>query len=232
MLYFFCLFLFGSFLFLFASLQVHGYENATGTFGLSLTEIEPPPSYDSCLTAAGPIPYDIIFSVPFTIQTSVDASTLGCGNTVDSLFSVPGIWISVLADGGTITASIDCSEEETNDDDDDFRIYVLQGDCSVGLECIDSSSIGQCSISWMSEESETYYLFVSIIITILFVCLFFFVVILLWSLLVYLFISVAKRILRYVHSKNKKNTRVYQCHLILPKPFFPFLTSVRLDSRT
>jgi hypothetical protein len=132
--------------------QVHGYNNVTGNFGLFVEDLGGAPTFDTCEAAGGPAPLDETVSITLASNSIVDSGILACTPPSGSTTTVPGVWLYTSGDGGEITASV-CDAVGA------ASIYVYKGDCS-NPECVEFVN-DACSVIWSSQVDEVYYMFVS-----------------------------------------------------------------------
>jgi len=136
---------------------VHGYDNSTGSFGLSIEDGGGNPTFDNCRLAGGPIPLNKEVPLELSESARYDPNVLPCGfNNADfDNIIQQGAWFYTIGDGGDLTFSVCDSPEGT-------EIFVYE----ANLACIDPSCVrvvaySGCSITWKSEALQEYFLFVS-----------------------------------------------------------------------
>jgi hypothetical protein len=135
-------------------LLVTSNSNTTSEFELRIVD------NDFCGNAFGPItPRAGQFvngstSNGATIDT-IETQSPSCGSAFSP--TAPGVWYTIIGDGGVITAST------CNGTDFDSQISVFTGSCS-DLECVDGNDDAKCGkeslVSIQSKKDETYHVLV------------------------------------------------------------------------
>ncbi len=105
---------------------VHGFDDATGTFDLSVTCADPPPPNDACISAEDIECGDVV-SGSTTNATFDNVGSCGTSNTA------PGVWYSFTGTGGAVRFST-CSPNTNYD----TKISVFTGICDE-LVCVDGN---------------------------------------------------------------------------------------------
>jgi hypothetical protein len=131
-------------------IAVHGYDNATGTFGFYVEDRGGAPVFDTCEGAGGPVSLGHV--VPVALADAA-TSILDCGSSTVAPVTVQGSWLYTIGHGGSITASV-CEANPSG-----AKLFVYEGDCS-GLACMDTTA-DACSVTWTSVPNQGYYMFVS-----------------------------------------------------------------------
>lgn len=130
---------------------VHGYQNATGEFGFEAKTTGQPTIFDTCSTAGGPLPLNYDIPLYLSDSANVGFSISKCTGIGGSAV-VQGVWTFVVADGGTITASVcDGSPPGTS-------IFVFSGTCN-SLFCINPGGTS-CEDSFPSNPNQSYRIFI------------------------------------------------------------------------
>jgi hypothetical protein len=123
---------------------------ATTSFTLCIYDIPPPPVNDDCIGAIA-----VACNTPISATTAFAAAEVGvatCGTTI----TAPGVWYTVVGNGGLITASL-CTGTGY-----DSKINVFSGDCS-NLVCVggnDDFCGVQSEYSWTGTPGTMYYILV------------------------------------------------------------------------
>jgi hypothetical protein len=126
---------------------------ATTDFTLCIYDVPPPPVNDDCTGAIA-----IVCNTPISATTAFAAAEVGvatCGATITS----PGVWYTVMGNGGLITASL-CTGTGY-----DSKINVFSGDCA-NLVCVGGNddfcgAVGlQSEYSWTGAAGTMYYILV------------------------------------------------------------------------
>lgn len=123
---------------------------ATTSFTLCIYDVPPPPVNDDCIGAIA-----VVCNTPISSTTSFANAEVGvatCGTTI----SAPGVWYTVVGNGGLITASL-CTGTGY-----DSKINVFSGDCS-NLVCVggnDDFCGIQSEYSWTGTPGTMYYILV------------------------------------------------------------------------
>ncbi len=123
---------------------------ATTSFTLCIYDIPPPPVNDDCTGAIA-----VVCNTPISSSTAFAAAEVGvatCGTTI----SAPGVWYTVIGNGGLITASL-CTGTGY-----DSKLNVFSGDCT-NLICVggnDDFCGTQSEYSWTGAAGTMYYILV------------------------------------------------------------------------
>lgn len=123
---------------------------ATTSFTLCIYDIPPPPVNDDCSGAIA-----ITCNTPISATTGFANAEVGvatCGTTI----SAPGVWYTVVGNGGLITASL-CTGTGY-----DSKLNIFSGDCS-NLVCVggnDDFCGVQSEYSWTGTDGTLYYILV------------------------------------------------------------------------
>jgi hypothetical protein len=123
---------------------------ATTGFTLCIYDIPPPPVNDDCTGAIA-----VVCNTPISSTTGFAAAEVGvatCGTTI----SAPGVWYTVMGNGGLITASL-CTGTGY-----DSKINVFSGDCA-NLICVggnDDFCGLQSEYSWTGAAGTMYYILI------------------------------------------------------------------------
>jgi PKD repeat protein len=126
---------------------------ATTSFTLCIYDVPPPPVNDDCTGAIA-----IVCNTPISATTTFATAEVGvatCGTSITS----PGVWYTVMGNGGLITASL-CSGTGY-----DSKLNVFSGDCA-NLVCVGGNDDGcgfpsvQSVYSWTGTAGTMYYILV------------------------------------------------------------------------
>lgn len=136
------------------SVYVHGQEETdTGRFLLTVESGDLHVSNDFCGTAEElQIPSTTVGST--VLASDNDAKDL-CGNAA----TAPGVWYTVVGEGGMLTASL-CSQQTQYDS----QIYIFSGESCGEMSCItfnDDACGSRSRVSWETEVNVRYYILVS-----------------------------------------------------------------------
>jgi hypothetical protein len=122
----------------------------TTSFTLCIYDIPPPPVNDDCTGAIA-----VVCNTPISASTTFAAAEVGvaaCGTSI----SAPGVWYTVMGNGGLITANT-CTGTGY-----DSKINVFSGDCA-NLICVggnDDFCLAQSEFSWTGTAGTMYYILV------------------------------------------------------------------------
>jgi len=132
--------------------MVHGYREASGTFGLTMTEVT---HNDQCVDAVGLDP-----------ESTAAGTTAGVANSLEQLpqcgdvdLSGNGVWYVVGNVTGFYRAEI---LQGYTDFSGQVSVYRSMDDVDLGCEaliCEKGSSTG--SVMWLAEAKDTYYVYVN-----------------------------------------------------------------------
>jgi hypothetical protein len=135
--------------------QVHGFDNATGSFGFSIEDLGGAPTFGTCEVAAGPaLLLNGVVQISLFSSAIIDLGALRCSTFADTTTVAvnAGVWLYILGDGGDITASV------CDDNPDGMSLRIFSGANCESLTCVNGAN--ECSKTWGSIANEQYYLFI------------------------------------------------------------------------